>query len=256
MMKLTNEIIRAAEPSQELRRLNDSEISIVKAQSGKRISEMNNSEINKLAGEIIFLAKSRLGHSHNAGEELVAEIKLISSDLRGFKGLTGSEIHLALKSGLDGDFSNDGKVFFSSSNFVHWVKRWIDEKKRPVIKHVTLVEQSKETTKPPPTDEEYKALTIQIANNYTEALRKDKDFVVEFASTLYDDLVKFEIWEMPLEERKILFEELQSKYKSTSRDQLIIKAKNIAYNRFIALLVAQNKWLDDNGKIEEINATH
>jgi DNA-dependent RNA polymerase auxiliary subunit epsilon len=250
MMRLTNEIIKAAEPSPELRRLNESEISIVKAQSGRRISEMSNSEINKLAGEIIFLAKSRLGHNHNSGEELVAEIKLISCDLRGFKGLTSTEIHLALKSGLDGDFSNDGKVFFSSSNFVNWVKRWIDEKKRPVIKHVTLVEQSKETTKPPPTDEEYKALTIQIANNYREALLKDKDFVVEFASTLYDDLVKFEIWEMPLEEKRILFEEIELKYKGASRGEQIIKAKNIAYNRFIALLVTQNKRLDDDGKIE------
>lgn len=255
MMRLTNEIIKASEQL-ELRRLNESEMSIVKAQSGKRISEMSNSEINKLAGEIIFLAKSRLGHNHNSGEELVAEIKLISCDLRGFKGLTSTEIHLALKSGLDGDFSNDGKVFFSSSNFVHWLKRWIDEKKRPVIKQVTLIEQSKETTKSPPTDEEYKALTIEIANNYAEVLRQNRDVTIEFASTLYDDLGKFEIWEMPLEDRKKVFEELQSKYKNTSRDELIIKAKNIAYNRFIALLVTQNKRLDDDGKIEEINATH
>jgi hypothetical protein len=278
----------------QIEKLTESENEIVRATQGKRISELTENELKILAGELIFTAKARLGNKQSEKYELIAEITLILNDLRGFKGLTSTELSLALKSGLNGEFLKENQtVFWSSANFVFWVKKWISEKKQPVMKQYTAIEQANERVKPPPTVQEYKDLIIQVANQYALEkikndskrqvwlneierckkemliesdilkkrvfqtqinlvqidLKKHQNFEVQFASTLYEDLERFEIWKMPPEDKKNLFQELTKKYKKFTFAELKKLAQNSAYNVFISMLVTENKVLNKEGLI-------
>lgn len=233
-IQLSQKILQAGVPTVAIEKLTERQHEIVKATHGTRIGQMTNAEVTKLAGEVIFTAKMRLGYSQSQGDELKAEIRLIINDLREYQGLTPTEIHLALKAGLNGEFSTDGKVFFSSSNFVQWLRRWIADKKQPVMKQYTALEQAKENVKIPPTEAEEKELCRQVAQQYGDLKRTHPDFEVQVASSLYDDLERFGIWKMEVNEKKELFEKLQRKYTNATHLELVLMAKNIAYNRFIA----------------------
>ncbi len=173
-MDIKNALTVAQKGFELPQKLTESENLIVLATKSVRIAELPEQDLRKLATQIVSTSRARLASKELTKDELLAEITMISDDLKGFKGLTSTEIHLALKSGLNGEFSKDGVVYFSSSNFVQWVKRWIAEKKQPVMKNYTALEQAREDVKPPPSLEEYKALIIQIANQYAhEKFRHD-----------------------------------------------------------------------------------
>ena len=118
------------------------------------------------------------------------------------------------------------------------------------MKQYTALEQAKESVKLPPSEEEYKLLVVQIANQYAEVKSKHSDFEVQVASILYDDLERFEIWSMPSSQKRELFEELQVKNPTLSKEQLVNIAKNKAYNVFIQMLSLENKRVKSSGEIE------
>ena len=274
-------------------KLSESEVTIVKASKGKRVRDMTSNEINELALTVIGNARLRLGSKELSKDELKAETVLIVADLRDFNGLTSTEVQLALKSGLNGDFSKDGVVYFSSSNFVQWLKKWIAEKKQPVMKNYTALEQARIEEKPPPTLAEERKTIIQVINQHTEDLRshrerivflnesleKDraeyktindpaekhmilkriakfdyelktkKPFEVLFSASLYDDIERFGIWTMKPERKKEIFAGLQKKAKGETVEELKIKAKTLAYNEFIRMLVDENMRVSVDGVI-------
>lgn len=283
---LPNTMTAALVQSATVAKLTGSEMEIVRATNERRIMDMDETEVKFLAVDIIFKAKGRLGYNPTqTEEECDAEILMISDDLKGFKGLTGREVHLALKSGINGDFSTDGRVFWSSASFVQWVRRWVNEKKLEVMKKYTALEASKTVEKPAMTEEQHKALSYEIANEYVkqmqkshlqkevilrdiEALRielsgllqadyeygirkanieiklkskaillkKHLDFQVFSAHTLYEDLERFGIWQMPADDKRGLFADLQKANPKATKPELVIMAKSKAYNVFIGLV--------------------
>lgn len=274
-------------------KLSESELSIVTASKGKRIRDMSSNEINELALSVIGNARLRLGSKALSKEEIKAETVLIVADLRDFSGLTVSEVNLALKSGLNGDFLKEGNIYFSSSNFVQWLKRWIAEKKQPVMKNYTQLEQARIEEKPPPSLAEQRKTIIQVINQHredlinhrkrivflNEAIEKDravyktvndpaekhmilkriakydyelknkKPFEVLFSSSLYDDIERFGIWTMKPERKKEIFAGLQKKAKGETVEELKIKAKTLAYNEFIRMLVENNQGVSSDGVV-------
>jgi len=181
----------------EVSKLSGIEMEIVRATQERRIMDMDETEVKFLAVDIIFKAKNRLGYNPTQTEqEHDAEILMISEDLKGFKGLTGSEVCLALKAGINGDFSADGRVFWSSANFVQWVKRWVNEKKLETMKKYTAIEASKPTEKPAISEEEHKTLSYEIAKEYARQMRNfalQKGVIQNDIEALRSELEEFDV---------------------------------------------------------------
>lgn len=248
-IQLNNSTLQSFEAKTIIEKLTVSETHIVTASKEQLIGTMTTNQLNVLAAKTIMTAKTRLGLRESAGDELKAEISVIADDLRGFRGLSGTEIHMALKSGLDGDFSQDGKVFFSSSTFVIWIKKWIAEKKQPAMKKYALLLHEAEKTKPPPTLEEEKRLCANVANMYADFKRKDPEYEVQSAFSLYDDITRFGIWELSKSDKQEIFKKAQVKFKNSTKEQLVHHCKNEGYNLFISHLVDNNFNVSQDGNL-------
>lgn len=151
-----------------------------------RLANLDEEAKLNIVGKIFLTAKSRLGLNTTSKEDEMILRDVLLEDLEQFKGLTEVEILSALKSGLNGEYlgKNESSVFFNSSNFVQWVKKYI-EQKAEVMKKVALAKKI-EPAKPKPTDAEMKAEAIAIANSYVRkvAEAENKDDVYKWAGGL------------------------------------------------------------------------
>ena len=82
---------------------------------------------------------------------------------------------------------------------------------------------------------------------FTNELKNKKPFEVLFSASLYDDIERFGIWTMKPERKKEIFAQLQKKAKGETVEELKIKAKTLAYNEFIRMLVENNQGVSSDG---------
>ena len=172
---------------------------IIQAQASTKLVYMLPSEKTDLATQIWAIAKMKLSlRSENQNEDM-AQIVILTDDLELFGNLTKDEIMIGLKMGLNGEFLNkDQQVFFNSSNFVQWIRKYIERKQLELAELAKLPKM--ETPKDPPSQEELKLMAINNANDHADIIVKMGKEFKWFAwgyYQLYDHLVEFGLYKCP-----------------------------------------------------------
>ncbi|MCF2487506.1 hypothetical protein [Dyadobacter sp. CY347] len=130
--------IQLSIPDKIKAKLSQSEFRLVSAsipsEKNPKICELDERMRLRTASTIVIKAETRLGSKDKDDLHQEALIGEIESDLQKFPNMTTLEIFAALEMGLDGDFSEKNIVVFTSSNFVIWVKQYIELKKMPAMK--------------------------------------------------------------------------------------------------------------------------
>jgi len=222
---------------------------IMQAQASTKLMLMLPSEKTDLATQIWAIAKMKLSlRSENQNEDM-AQIVILTDDLELFGNLTKDEIMIGLKMGLNGEFLNkDQQVFFNSSNFVQWIRKYIERKQVELAELAKLPKM--ETIKPVPSDHELKMMAINNANDHADLMVKmGKEFkwIAGGLYQLYDDLVKFGLYECPESDKNRI--KSKNYVPSLSDIELDATYKSAYYKEFIQSMVNMDVRFDQNGQL-------
>ena len=237
-----NEISNFKNSTDLIKNLSNEEIEIVKAtEQGILIGSMNPEELINFSSRVVKLANAKLGITNQSDQDLELTQELIFGDLMNYKGQTDMIILQALKSGLNGEFSTDGKVFFSSSAFVIWVKKFITDKKMPTLakyqQNKAIVER--ETPKPPPTIEQRKKIINDLIYDHKEKLSEDIDFEFPFTcEKLYEEFELLEIFSWPRNDKFQIYANVKKEFLNISDSDAKTKSQHNAWIKYIASLIA------------------
>lgn len=231
------------------------ELEIYNASKGELIRNLEDDSLLDLASKVMSLAKFKLGMKDVNASEEQAHILMLVDDIREMQGLTQAEILIGLKKGLNGEYLNAGEnvVYFSSSNFVRWIKRYMNDKNE-VMRKVANAKQE-EPAKPKPCDSVLKAQSIETANMYAKEIWKAQKAKTEFKwiagglHILYDYLEEFEIYKAHIDDKRRIAE----KYKHLQGEEFKVACKTQAYKEFIISLVDFESKIDNQGKIKPID---
>ena len=222
---------------------------IVQAQASTKLMLMLPSQKTEIASQIWAIAKMKLSlRSENQNEDM-AQIMILTDDLELFGNLTKDEIMIGLKMGLNGEFLNkDQQVFFNSSNFVQWIRKYIERKQVELAELAKLPKM--ETIKPVPSDQELKIMAINNANDHADLMVKmGKEFkwIAGGLYQLYDYLVKFGLYECPESDKN----RIKSKNYVSSLSEIELDAtyKSAYYKEFIQSMVNMDVRFDQNGQL-------
>ena len=226
---------------------------VVAAQTTLKVSSLTDQDLMNLAMRSISLAKIKLGSKPLPDAEHKALVLVLMEDIKSFGQLSIDEINLALKRGLNGDYNSAGNdvIFFSPSNFVQWIKKYV-EQKREVMRIVKQKEVEPE--RPKPSDADLKMAAINSANMYAQEMMRCQEKSIKMnwiaggLHVLYDYIVQFGIYEASLEDKERIYNINKPKYKELH--ELIIACKAQCYREFIENLADFKAYLDENGKIK------
>jgi len=217
------------------------------------IKSLSESQRVQIAMKVVALAKAKLGlKDRNRGEEEM-DVKLILTDLEAFGNYSEDDIMIAVNNGLNGEYLNQSEtnVFFNSSIFVQWIKKYYYEKNE-VLSKVAKEKQKDEKT-PVPSDQELKKQAIDTANEYANQIRfcekndKKFTFIAGGLSILFDYLEQFKIPTISKEERIELWEKY-SGIKDIEERKLYCKTQG--YIKFVNSLVNFDCFIDQDGSIK------
>jgi hypothetical protein len=239
--------------SAESNYLTKREDSIYKAYLMPVIKSLSESQRVQIAMKVVALAKAKLGlKDRNRGEEEM-DVKLILNDLDSFGNYSEDDIMIAVNNGLNGEYlnQNETSVFFNSSIFVQWIKKYYYEKNEVLSK--VAKEKQKEEKTPIPTDQELMKQAIYTANEYANQIRfcekndKKFTFIAGGLSILFDYLEQFKIPTISKEERI----ELWNKYAGIQDiEERKMHCKTQGYIKFINSLVTFDCYIDNDGTIK------
>jgi hypothetical protein len=246
---MEHSLILSAESSYLTKR----EDSIYKAYLMPVIKSLSESQRVQIAMKVVALAKAKLGlKDRNRGEEEM-DVKLILNDLDSFGNYSEDDIMIAVNNGLNGEYlnQNETSVFFNSSIFVQWIKKYYYEKNEVLSK--VAKEKQKEEKTPIPTDQELMKQAIDTANEYANQIRycekndKKFTFIAGGLSILFDYLEQFKIPTISKEERL----ELWNKYAGIQDiEERKMHCKTQGYIKFINSLVTFDCHIDNDGTIK------
>jgi hypothetical protein len=227
---------------------------VVESQTSIRISSLTEQDLMSVAMRSISLAKIKLGSKPLPDDEHKALVLVLMEDIKSFGHLSIDEINLALKRGLNGEYNSAGNdvIFFSPSNFVQWVRKFI-EQKNEVMRKVANA-KIVEPVKPKPSDADLKMAAINSANMYAQEMMRCQERSVKMnwiaggLHVLYDYIVQFGIYEANVEDKKRIYSSLLPKYQD--KDELIMACKAACYKEFVENLADFKAYLDENGKIK------
>jgi hypothetical protein len=229
------------------------EDSIYKAYLMPVIKSLSESQRVQIAMKVVALAKAKLGlKDRNRGEEEM-DVKLILTDLEAFGNYSEDDIMIAVNNGLNGEYLNqsEANVFFNSSIFVQWIKKYYYEKNEVLSK--VAKEKQKEEKTPVPSDQELKKQAIDTANEYANQIRhcekndKKFTFIAGGLSILFDYLEQFKIPTISKEERLELWEKY-SGIEDIKERKLYCKTQG--YIKFVNSLVNFDCYIDQDGTIK------
>lgn len=222
---------------------------IVQAQASTKLMLMLPSQKTEIASQIWAIAKMKLSlRSENQNEDM-AQIMILTDDLELFGNLTKDEIMIGLKMGLNGEFLNkDQQVFFNSSNFVQWIRKYIERKQLELAELAKLPKM--ETPKEPPSQEELKMMAINNANGHADLMVKMGKEFKWFSGgyyQLYDHLVEFGLYECPESDKN----RIKAKIYRSNLNEIELDAlhKSAYYQEFIQSMVNMDVRFDQNGQL-------
>lgn len=154
-----------------------------------RICQMNGEQIAKIIASIMMKAATRLGSKpKDLKEQQILNMEL-NGDLMKFPNLTEREIMKALENGLDGVYLKrpDDPVIFNLSNFVQWVRAYIEETKKPVMKKIAqLAHQVKDEEWSAPEHEQLK-MSLEFFRNIMRRVL-DGEIYEDYGNVVYNFL--------------------------------------------------------------------
>ena len=239
--------------SSNLSSLSRYEKDIVEAQTTLKVSSLTEQDLMSLAMRAISLAKIKLGSKPLPDNEHKALVLVLMEDIKSFGQLSVDEINLSLKRGLNGDYNAEGNdvIFFSPSNFVQWIKKFMEQKKEVM----RIVRQKEiEPPAPVPSDADLKMAAINSANMYAQEMMRCQERSIKMnwiaggLHVLYDYIVQFGIYEASAEDKKRVYATLLPKYQD--KDQLIMACKAQCYREFIENLADFKAYLTETGEIK------
>jgi len=207
----------------------------------------------QIAMKVVALAKAKLGlRDKNKGEDEM-DIKLILTDLEAFGNYSEDDIMIAVNNGLNGEYLNqsESSVFFNSSIFVQWIKKYYYEKNEVLSK--VAKEKQKEEKIPVPSNQELKKQAIDTANEYAKQIRfceqndKKFTFIAGGLSILFDYLEQFKIPTISREEKIELWEKYSNIQDVEERK---LHCKTQGYIKFINSLATFDCHIDQEGNIK------
>jgi hypothetical protein len=230
-----------------------SESEVVEATKAKLISSCSDEELIHLASKLISAVKFKLGLNTVNNIEEEVQIEMLVLDLRDFNHLTISEVSLALKRGLNGEYlnPNENQVYFNSSNFVIWIKKYL-QSKTDTMKKITNSGSSESEPSKKPSDAVLKAQAIETINFYASQLQKAQDHETNFTwiagglHVLYDIADSFKLIRLSREEKLEIFNKHMGILKDVETAKQASKADG--YKKFIHNLVDFGCRLDANGE--------
>lgn len=234
-----------------LNTLTQAEAEIIAATKGVKLAEYIPQDKAKLAMEIYFLAKAKLGLNSPSQAEEQATIAILIDDLNNFPLLTKEEIIKALKRGLNGDYLTGDFVHFNSSNFVRWVRKYQEEKQIAVAKDL-MAKQESEHISVEPSEEEQRKSAIEVANMYAEMYANNQvGSGISIGRAGFDKLFelaeRFGLITVSIEQKWEVYNRLKPKFADETK--LKCKCKEVLYDEFIRDMVEFGVKFDENGKL-------
>lgn len=234
-----------------LNTLTKAESEIIAATQGIKLSQYSQQDKAKIAMEVYFLAKAKLGLNSPSQAEEQATITILLDDLNNFDLLTKEEIIKALKRGLNGDYSTGDFVHFNSSNFVRWVRKYQEEKQIAVAKNLKAIQEAEQQTIEP-SDEEKRKAAIEVANMYAEMYANNQvgsGISIGRAGfdKLFDLAERFGLINISVEQKWEVYNRLKPKF--ADETQLKCKCKEVLYDEFIRGMVDFGLKFDENGML-------
>jgi hypothetical protein len=166
-----------------------------------KIGDLNRGQFSSMMDSLLLKASVKLGQKKKEGEELKLLIQALSADVMKFPNLTTMEIYLAVDAGLDGNYRrrDDEIILFTPSNFVQWVRAYIEETKKPVMKKTTQVYRKEEVSTPPPSERDSMIDRYRLLVNACIDTFETGKAYQDYGGILYDLLVKIELMSPILE---------------------------------------------------------
>lgn len=234
-----------------------SESEVVEATKAKLISSCTDEELIHLSSKLISAVKFKLGLNTVNNIEEEVQIELLVLDLRDFNYLTIQEVSLALKRGLNGEYlsPNENQVYFNSSNFVIWIKKYL-QSKTDTMKKITNSGFSESEPSQAPSDSVLKAQAIQTLNFYADSIQKAQDQEKKFnwiaggLHVLYDIADSFSLIKLSREEKLEIFNKHMAFFKDV--DKAKQASKSDGYKKFVHNLVDFGCRIDDNGQTKPL----
>ena len=221
-------------------------IVIVQAQNQPVIRQLDDEDLKKILRYVMILVGLR-GNNLPTDEEKYVLINFIRSS---YANQTLAEIKLAFEMAVAGKFTVDVKCYenFSCEYFGRIMNAYI-EFARQETKNIP---KQIEAPKPTPSDDQLRLMSIQNANNHAESFKKSKESKgkmqwLEFGlSSLYDDLLKYKIWQCPVEIKRDIWIKLKPKY--SNEIELIAECKKQCYLTLIAMMAEMDVKIGENGE--------
>lgn len=192
------------------------------------------------------------GNNLPSEEEKYVLLKFIKSN---FGNQTPKEIVLAFEYAVAGKLNVDAKCYenFSCEYFSRIINAYIAfarEETKLVVKQI-------EEVAPIPSEADQKMTAINIANMYSQEIIRCQEKSIKMVwlagglHSLYDSIVKFNIYEANEEDKKRIYLSLLPKYKD--KDELLWACKAQCYKEFIENLADFKAYLTAEGKISAID---
>lgn len=226
---------------------------IYKAYLKPAIKLLSQSQRVQIASQVVALAKAKLSlRDRNKGEDEM-DIKLILNDLEAFGNYSEDDIMIAVNNGLNGEYLNksESTVFFNSSVFVQWIKKYYYEKNEVLSK--VAKENQKEEKTPVPNDQELMKQAIDIANDKANQIKKgilnnnQFDLGKSGFHHLWGYLIKYKITSLTKEEYEVIW----NKYSHINDvEERKMECRKQCYSDFITSLVTFDCFIDNEGTIK------
>lgn len=234
-------LAQAAPAPPALEKLTDREQALVSAsQQGRKLRDLTPEQRLSMAEKLVKGAMFRLGHNSKNAAELSLLHNQIARDFAKFEGLTAAEIEMAVDAAIDGEFAGEeGVVVFSSANFCRWVKRWVDEKKRPTMAKWSQHVHQQPAELPPPGDDTLRQMVRFNLTEFAQRRAADPSFRLPAAAALWEDVERLGIATMTPERKAEIFAEVSAAHPEAHPEHLRNLCRTAAYNELVGLLAEQ-----------------
>lgn len=219
------------------------ELSIHKAKFGTPVKDLPPSRLWNDATAIWVFIKTKWGlRDTNAAEEN-ASIENIKDDLLSKPNMTINEAIKCLNMAMDGEYGESS--FFSSARFRGWLKKYYEDSRIIAGRVQLAIDAQNEAPKPPPSEEESKRISIELANKHIKQLKEATENQITFEwfaglNYLYDSANEHKLIPFTAARKREIL--------ALCNDDIDL-AKSETYKLWITEMAENGMSLDENGEL-------
>lgn len=214
--------------------------------------KLREADLLSLALKISSIVKLRLGYKAKDVREEEVFVQILEADCNKFPNLTEGEVLKALEMGIDGYFNPDKDIFFTSSLFVKWLRAYQALRIPALEKYGQLLHQSKDPEVIVNREDRIKT-AAKIANVYAATRRTNPEHRVDGGGALFENLQELGLFTIPDKEKQDIFSNVKKANPKDTAEKIKAKCQNIAYDRFIGMLVELECMVSESGEIIKLS---